>query len=126
MASGIPGTARSMTSSVASGVQSRGEKPVPPVVRMRLVFSLSHKLRSTPKGLPGGSNAPAFHKECPAAVRFWRALLRAGTDKLLDAVILPAMTVDAAKRRCRSLYGVKIWLPLLSTSNTERGGIAVS
>ncbi len=33
MASGIPGTARSATSIVASGIQSLGENPVPPVIR---------------------------------------------------------------------------------------------
>ena len=35
MASGIPGVARSITANVASGVTSRGEKPVPPVVSTR-------------------------------------------------------------------------------------------
>ena len=34
MASGMPGTSRSQTAIVASGVTSRGEKPVPPVVKM--------------------------------------------------------------------------------------------
>ena len=33
MASGMPGAMRSHTATVASGVTSRGEKPVPPVVR---------------------------------------------------------------------------------------------
>ena len=35
MASAIPGTVFSATSRVASGVMSRGAKPVPPVVRIR-------------------------------------------------------------------------------------------
>ena len=34
IASGMPGTILSVTSIVASGVMSRFEKPVPPVVRM--------------------------------------------------------------------------------------------
>ena len=36
MASARPGASRSITASVASGVLSRGAKPVPPVVTMRL------------------------------------------------------------------------------------------
>lgn len=44
MASGMPGVSRSQTEMVASGVTSRGEKPVPPVVRMRLTGSMaSHR-----------------------------------------------------------------------------------
>jgi hypothetical protein len=39
--SAIPGTRRSMTCAVASGVTSRGPKPVPPVVRIRLIAPLS-------------------------------------------------------------------------------------
>ena len=35
IASAKPGTSRSMTSCVASGVTSSGVRPVPPVVRMR-------------------------------------------------------------------------------------------
>ena len=35
MASAMPGALRSATARVASGVISRGEKPVPPVVRIR-------------------------------------------------------------------------------------------
>ena len=35
MASAMPGHSRSATERVASGVMSRGENPVPPVVRMR-------------------------------------------------------------------------------------------
>ena len=41
MASGIPGASRSTTAKVASGVTSRGEKPVPPVVRTSCTFRLS-------------------------------------------------------------------------------------
>ena len=41
IASGIPGTLRSITSSVASGVTSLSEKPVPPVVRISSANSLS-------------------------------------------------------------------------------------
>ena len=40
MASGRPGTSRSMTARVASGVLSRGLKPVPPVVRDQVNFEL--------------------------------------------------------------------------------------
>ena len=36
MASAMPGALRSATARVASGVISRGAKPVPPVVRIRL------------------------------------------------------------------------------------------
>ena len=48
MASGMPGTSRSMTSLVASGVQSRGEKPVPPVVSTRSATPSSAMRRSSP------------------------------------------------------------------------------
>ena len=41
MASLKPGTCRSAISSVASGVQSLGEKPVPPVVRIKSAVPLS-------------------------------------------------------------------------------------
>lgn len=41
-----PGASRSITASVASGVLSRGPKPVPPVVIRRLIFSLSASVRS--------------------------------------------------------------------------------
>ena len=41
MASGMPGISRVIISSVASGVTSRGEGPVPPVVRIR--STLLHK-----------------------------------------------------------------------------------
>ena len=41
MASARPGASRSMTARVASGVTSRGEKPVPPVVRMTSISPLS-------------------------------------------------------------------------------------
>ena len=39
MASGMPGVRRSHTSHVASGVMSRGEKPVPPVVTTSATLS---------------------------------------------------------------------------------------
>ena len=38
MASGMPGVTRWQTARVASGVTSRGAKPVPPVVTMRGQF----------------------------------------------------------------------------------------
>ena len=41
MASGIPRVSRSTTARVASGVMSRGEKPVPPVVSTREILSSS-------------------------------------------------------------------------------------
>ena len=41
IASGIPGTIRSATASVASGITSRGENPVPPVVKSRSAFHSS-------------------------------------------------------------------------------------
>ena len=41
MASGMPGVGRSRICMVASGVMSRGEKPVPPVVSTRAVFNSS-------------------------------------------------------------------------------------
>ncbi len=47
MASGMPLVSRSMTLSVASGVTSRGEKPVPPVVSTRGTFSSSAHLTSS-------------------------------------------------------------------------------
>ena len=45
MAAGIPGTIRSAISQVASGVQSRGAKPVPPVVSSRSHPPPSHSSR---------------------------------------------------------------------------------
>ena len=57
VASGMPGVRRSMTSSAASGVISRGEKPVPPVVRTRLIprssahFTSSALIRSFSSGM---------------------------------------------------------------------------
>src|SRR2546421_1545780 len=62
IASAIPGASRSMTAFVASGVTSRGAKPVPPVVRMRLrcCSSLhSHKVDSM-RGRSSGMIAPAL------------------------------------------------------------------
>ncbi len=47
IASGMPGVSRSMTVLVASGVMSRGEKPVPPVVRIRDISSSSAHLTSS-------------------------------------------------------------------------------
>ena len=41
ISSGRPGVVRSISSAVASGVMSRGEKPVPPVVRMSCTCSSS-------------------------------------------------------------------------------------
>ena len=41
IASGIPGTIRSATASVASGITSREENPVPPVVKSRSAFPSS-------------------------------------------------------------------------------------
>ena len=41
MASAIPGAARRHTASVASGVTSLGEKPVPPLVTIRAVSAPS-------------------------------------------------------------------------------------
>ena len=46
MASAMPGARRVATVSVASGVVSRGEKPVPPVVRMRSSWRWSHRRMS--------------------------------------------------------------------------------
>ena len=45
MASGIPGVSRWHTARVASGVTSRGEKPVPPVVTIRFTGCSSHSAR---------------------------------------------------------------------------------
>ena len=47
MASGMPGVGRSMISMAASGVMSRGEKPVPPVVSTRAMPSSSEHLTSS-------------------------------------------------------------------------------
>ena len=48
MASGIPRVSRSTTAKVASGVTSRGEKPVPPVVRIRFTrFSSAQRIRAS-------------------------------------------------------------------------------
>ena len=46
MASGMPGTSRCMTAFVASGVMSRLEKPVPPVVTIRQGLRLSAHMLS--------------------------------------------------------------------------------
>ena len=46
IASAIPGTNRSATSRVASGVTSRGERPVPPVVKITSAALLSQIARS--------------------------------------------------------------------------------
>lgn len=48
IASGMPGVSRSTTSMVASGVMSRGEKPVPPVVSTRAMPRSSAHLQSSP------------------------------------------------------------------------------
>ena len=45
MASGRPGVKRSITEAVASGVMSRLEKPVPPVVAARQTFFSSQQRR---------------------------------------------------------------------------------
>src|SRR5579883_2073745 len=46
MASAMPGASRSITARVASGVTSRGARPVPPVVRIKLRRCSSHHARS--------------------------------------------------------------------------------
>ena len=59
MASGIPGTMRSATSSVASGMQSRAEKPVPPVVTISSASFRSQisRIRSASSSRSSGSSA---------------------------------------------------------------------
>ena len=59
MASAMPGAGRSTTDRVASGVRSVGEKPVPPVVRIRSARSSSHRrFSSEARGsTPSGSRA---------------------------------------------------------------------
>ena len=47
IASGIPGVRRWITSIAASGVISRGEKPVPPVVSTRAIFFSSAHFKSS-------------------------------------------------------------------------------
>ena len=46
MATGMAGISRSSTASVASGVTSRGDRPVPPVVTIRPIFFSSAQSRS--------------------------------------------------------------------------------
>ena len=59
MATGMARISRSSTSAVASGVTSRGESPVPPVVRMRSIFLSSAQARSSALICPRSSGTMA-------------------------------------------------------------------
>ena len=48
IASAIPGASRSMTLRVASGVRSRGPRPVPPTVRIRWILRSAHSVSRAP------------------------------------------------------------------------------
>src|SRR6266487_3389343 len=62
IASAIPGASRSITAFVASGVTSRGARPVPPVVRIRLTFfsSLHSRNVASISSRSSGIIAPAM------------------------------------------------------------------
>ena len=58
MASGMPGASFSQTSRVASGVTSLGEKPVPPVVRIRAIpRSANSRILAASSSFSSGSRA---------------------------------------------------------------------
>ena len=68
MASGMPGVRRSQTARVASGVTSRGEKPVPPVVTTRAapVWSARRTRAASMSGCSSGTT-PVSRMEYPAS-----------------------------------------------------------
>ena len=51
----MPGTSRSITSRVASGVTSRGARPVPPVVITKDASAAASRMRAAMKGRESGT-----------------------------------------------------------------------
>src|SRR6266481_3441185 len=83
IASDKPGASLSITARVASGVLSRGLKPVPPVVRIRFAVCRSHISRSSELRASRSSETILVAAiSAPSACNSW---IRAGPERSIDS-----------------------------------------
>jgi chaperonin GroEL len=98
MASGRPGTSRSMTARVASGVLSRGLKPVPPVVRIKSILSLSDILTISSLRVSRSSGRTSYLTTSPNSLTISRIAgpllsTRSPREPLSLTVIMPILYI---------------------------------